>query len=125
MRVPINQVRISYTDDWIRVHIGALEAAYNSTPFFPLFREALFSAVRAKPVYLHELNQGVNEALYRAAGIQILSHEPTEHITLGHDEIALLPPPTSYNQPFMHKHGFTGGLSGVDLIACCGRLPTR
>ncbi|MFM9055418.1 MAG: WbqC family protein [Bacteroidota bacterium] len=128
--IPINQIRVSYSDNWIRVHIGALEAAYNSSPFFPLFRDELFSALRSKPEFLHELNHRVNQALYRAAGIQVNSspEESADFITLNvlsHEEIASLPHLPPYPQPFGHKHGYRGGLSGVDLISCLGRLPTR
>lgn len=125
--VPLNQVRVSYADNWIRVHTGALEAAYNSTPFFPMFRDELFSAIREKPEFLHELNLRVNQVLFRASGIRVLTN-PTEipvQATLSaltHDDIALLPALTPYSQPFIHKHGFMGGLSGVDLISCMGRL---
>jgi hypothetical protein len=130
LRVPLYQVRISYADDWIRVHIGALEAAYNSSPFFPMFRDELFSAIREKPEFLYELNHRVNQALFRSAGIKVLANSteipvPAELNTLGHDGIALLPSLSPYAQPFAHKHGFTGGLCGVDLISCIGRLRGR
>jgi WbqC-like protein family len=121
----MREVRVSYSENWIRVHIGALEAAYNSTAFFPMIKEELTSALLSRPEFIYELNQLMNAPLFRAAGISLLNQRPDVNEQLeffSHADIFKLPAAAPYPQPFMHRHGFNPGLSGIDLVSCMGRL---
>jgi hypothetical protein len=52
----LNEVEIDYSQKWITKILGSIENNYKKCPHYPYFSEMLESAIRRKPVTLHELN---------------------------------------------------------------------
>jgi hypothetical protein len=63
-KVLVKDVRISYAEDWVRVHKGSLYSAYNSSAFFEFFRDELFHFFDKKPVFLLDLNMSLIRFLF-------------------------------------------------------------
>jgi hypothetical protein len=52
----ITDVEISYDENWSRIHIGSLQAAYGKTPFFNEMEDAIMAIYKSTPQYLWELD---------------------------------------------------------------------
>lgn len=65
----IRDLRIDYTKRWQQVHLGALRAAYKSSPFYLHFHEEIESIIKAGHEYLLDLNLELMETMMSIAGI--------------------------------------------------------
>ena len=122
-------VKIDYSLPWIREHKGALEAAYNTSPYFEFFKDDLFAIYDAKPALLYDLNfQVLSLLLRKMKSTTEIVPAPTQATTLAElDNINCKQMPddsqlTSYPQVFGYKFGFTGGLSSLDELCNTGGL---
>lgn len=124
--IPVNDAEISidYSLPWIREHKGALEAAYNTSPFFEFFRDELFAIYDARPEKLFDLNFRILQLLMKKAKTNThLNSAPG--IALPLPELDLvngkqMPDDSSlptYPQVFAYKTGFARGLSVLDEMA--------
>jgi hypothetical protein len=128
----ISDVKIDNSQAWIRVHKGALGAAYNTAPFFEFFKDDLWAVYDKKHSFLIDLNQDLLQLLLRKFKISVDVSIKSDFEDVLHDyrklsdnhqnnpifcsESELL----SYNQVFAYKHPFAENLSSLDLLANCG-----
>jgi hypothetical protein len=121
-------IKISYSQSWQRVHLGALLAAYNSSPFFPYFKDDLFALYYKRPVFLLDFNLELIQFLFERLGISgklkvIDKPEELPSPSLESDSDELNHPiPAPYPQVFSQRHGFLPNVSIIDLIANQGRI---
>lgn len=123
-RQPIREVRISYDDDWWRIHEQAIRTAYGRAPYFEFYAEEIFAAAQKQPATLWELNRDLLDTVLR-----LLQNPVSASVTEG-----FVFPTTSgylrpgqldkslpeYPQVFTDRHGFTPGLSVLDGLFCLG-----
>ncbi|MCI2082013.1 MAG: WbqC family protein [Bacteroidales bacterium] len=69
-KTPIRETKVDYSVPWVLKHERALDAAYNSSAFFPYYREGLFSVLDSKPEYLFDLNMKIMEKLLNLGRIR-------------------------------------------------------
>ena len=62
-KIPIKDVKIDYSENWIQAHLRALEAAYMNTPFFEYYKDEIFSVINSRPEYLIDLNMRLMQLL--------------------------------------------------------------
>ena len=122
----INDVKISYQDNWPVKHWQAIQTSYNGAPFFEVLGPDLKDILDQKPVFLIDLNLKLQQMLFSwlrvdskiaqtetwqanmNTGVDFRdSHHPKR------DSGKALNP---YPQVFDHKHGFTSNLSVIDLL---------
>lgn len=138
-RVPVKDIRISYAEDWVRVHKGSLFSAYNRSAFFEFFRAELFHIFDKKPVFLLDLNMSLMRFLFKRLRLpepeiaSSLQEEWTDLRTL--HEIgsvsSLLNAGSPYHQVFADRVAGSGNscppfvpyLSVLDTLSNLGRLP--
>lgn len=129
--LPVNDaaIKIDYSLPWIREHRGALEAAYNTSPYFEFFKDELFAIYDAQPELLFDLNFQVLNLLLRkmksSTAIVNASNEAASLVALNTINCKQFPDDTtlhSYPQVFGYKFGFTGGLSAIDELCNTGRF---
>ncbi|MFO8129043.1 MAG: WbqC family protein [Bacteroidales bacterium] len=132
-----SDIRVSYQYDWATLHIRALEAAYNASPYFLYYKDALQRTLSAN----HETLLGLNMALLKQimewlnwekeAGVTKTFHH---RIPDGKDlRFVFHPGRTTENAPafpvyiqvFSEKHGFQPNLSILDLLFNLGNETTR
>lgn len=130
IRKLIKEIKISYSEPWIRVHKGALFSAYNTSPFFTFFKDELFAIYDAKPSFLIDLNEQIFRLLLNKLKLKIdispLSNQ-TEFIDLKKladiedlkKQKHELP---AYHQVFSYKQPFCPYLSVIDILSNKGRL---
>lgn len=121
---PIQEVRISYQNDWWREQEQAIKTAYGRSPFFEYYSEDLFAVARSRPATLWALNQELTEVVLRLLNWEV-SRLETDTFILGEtadfyrvtpSEAGLKP----YPQVFTDRHGFLPGLSVLDALFCLG-----
>lgn len=128
---PLSEIRICYQQDWIRVHTGSLVAAYNSSPFFTLFKDELLRVYASRPEFLFELNEGLNAVILGRLNKSTRSLPHTEQpiggIQADHRHLKdltsirkHLPPISSYPQVFSDRFPFTPYLSWIDWLSNTG-----
>jgi hypothetical protein len=139
----IKDTKVDYSVPWVLKHERALEAAYNSSAFFPYYRDALFSILDSKPEYLFDLDLKLLEKLLDLSRIQCdlqltsdflpdypadvqdlrKSISPKDRVWSG--ECAKKE--KAYFQVFSSKYSFVPCLSFIDLLSnegadCVSRL---
>ncbi|MBL7924016.1 MAG: WbqC family protein [Bacteroidia bacterium] len=124
-KAPVSDIRISYRESWVRVHKGALFSAYNSSPFFEYFKDALFAIYDRKPTFLTDLNAAINHLLFAKLKLpapQVFKEPAPGPITDLRSfsdlaRIQTLPPLAPYPQVFSYKSPFAPELSVLDLLS--------
>lgn len=141
LSVPVNarhnsslvaSVTIDYSQPWIRVHKGALEAAYNTAPFFEFIKDDIWSIYDRQPELLIDLNRDFLALFLKKLKLsvkisEVLASENKIHDfrklsdNHGHEPLQL---PTDsfkkYNQVFNYKYPFMPNLSSIDFLANMG-----
>jgi hypothetical protein len=56
-KIPVRDVRIDYSQGWIRRHWGCLQSAYGKSPFFEYYSDDLKAIYHKKPTFLFDLNR--------------------------------------------------------------------
>lgn len=119
-------VRISDTS-WQRVHWGAIESAYNNSPFFFYYSDDIRPMYEKKYDFLLDFNLELQDILISLLGLNtklVLTDSYNQSAELDYREI-LSPKykgndprfiPKSYYQVFQEKFGFLENLSVYDLL---------
>lgn len=119
-RFPASSWRISYREDWPRVHWKALETAYDNSPFFGIFKNDLKPIYQSPPLTLWDLNAALWEVLRDLLQLPHAKnvHQPADLSARIHPKkpslVEQFPP---YLHHLSHKHGFVPRLSVLDLLA--------
>lgn len=58
-RLPIREVEIDYSQNWVAAHLRTLESAYRKAPFYEHYADKLESFLMQKPEKLWDLNMGL------------------------------------------------------------------
>ncbi|UKN01632.1 WbqC family protein [Paracrocinitomix mangrovi] len=121
----MNEVEISYTENWRKDHLKAIEAAYARSPYYEYYIDQLTEIMMSDQKLLYELNYRLNEWLINKIGLTVNLTLNTSPIPLDQnkDLRALLHPKLDtgfrtyhYIQPFEERHGFLNNLSILDLL---------
>ena len=133
MSVPISQVRIDYTSNWIHRHSLAIISAYMSSPFFEYYWDDISAILNSRPELLMDLNTRLLTLIADnlSLGTEILQTETFSKEVAGEDFRFSIHPKTKYlttetsriianqtpyYQVFSAKHGFIPNLSILDLL---------
>lgn len=125
-KTPVKEIRIDYSKRWQQVHIGALVAAYRSSPFFIYYFETLEKIILSGHELLLDLNDDLLKALLEILDLRVnLSY--TGNFTpageFGNDFRYSIGPkkesaytPKKYAQVFRSSSEYFNRLSIVDLL---------
>ena len=122
---------MEYATPWIVRTQRALDAAYQSSPFFEHYADGIFAILDSQPETLLELNTALTRHILQRLGIGVQLQLTQEYVPEGSvpdDYRSVLHPKREntvlrelgldrpYYQVFSRKHGFTPGLSILDLL---------
>jgi len=127
-RRAINTVKISYADNWQKLHWKSLESAYRSSPFFEYYEDDLAILIKKRHTYLIDLNIGLLNFILQELDICVelnFTDSYCENIKDFSDQRAGFAPSAEidkklgfkrYQQVFESKHEFIPNLSILDLL---------
>ena len=125
----VKEVRIEYVTPWQRAHWRSIESAYNNTPFYLYYKDALKPFFEQKFDLLFDFNTQLTQTLLKLLQLdvnvrftQTFSLYEKEDLRMGiHPKSARKPDyryrlNTPYYQVFEDKFGFQPNLSVIDLL---------
>lgn len=125
---PIQDVEISYTSDWVRLHKRSISAAYGRSPYFEHYSPLIFDILDKRLKSLWTLNLELHKKLLNILVISKLfdltykyHHRymaPTLDLRKKSSFVDVHDLP--YPQVFEDRHGFLPDLSILDLLFCLG-----
>lgn len=128
---PIRDVRIDYSDNWLLRHKRAIDAAYNSSPFYLYYKDDFNGIFDSRPEYLFDLNMKFLELLLELIGLKAnirLTDKFESEYPSGDFRTCIQPKfkggtlmqeykkEKTYFQVFSNKLGFQPNLSVIDLL---------
>jgi hypothetical protein len=125
-KTPVKDIRIDYSKRWQQVHLGALAAAYGSSPFFLYYYESIEKIILHNHEFLLDLNMDLLRAILKMikleAGISYTeSFSPAEKAE--NDFRYSISPKNNtnyrskqYTSVFITDEDFSWRLSIVDLL---------
>ena len=129
----ITDVKIDYSQKWIKDHWRSIRSAYGNAPFFEHYGDYFDSIYNRMPVFLVDLNQQFLYLIFKLLQIKISISQSMEYTRDLPDESmdwrSKIHPkkplkynpfykPCNYNQIFGKK--FVDNLSIIDLLFCEG-----
>jgi hypothetical protein len=123
----MRDARIDYSSRWQQVHWRTIEAAYNKSPFFSLYREEFEPFWLTPYTFLFDLNMDLLSLCLELAEVQVPLIKTEQYILHYEDDVDLRPETTPadsgrglnfprYIQVFEPVHGFVPNLSIIDLL---------
>lgn len=67
---PIREMKVDYDEPWLQIHKRALDAAYNSSPFYLYYKDEIMEVLDSRPAFLFDLNTKLLELLLQMAGVK-------------------------------------------------------
>jgi|WetSurMetagenome_2_1015567.scaffolds.fasta_scaffold01867_2 hypothetical protein len=125
-KTPLKDIRIDYSKRWQPVHLGALTAAYSSSPYFQFYFENIEKILSKRTEFLLDLNSELLEAILGMIKIKV-SVKYTDHFEpVGKAENdyrysispkkQILFPVRDYTHVFSCPEELSARLSAIDLI---------
>lgn len=131
--IPVKDVMIDYSVDWVTRHKRAITSAYRMSAYFEYYSDGLFSILDSRPDTLFRLNWLITGFFISKFGLPVRMEEtgcftPADSGVYGDDfrekihpkrpdtvlhDLALEKP---YYQVFSGKYGFISNLSAMDLL---------
>jgi len=125
-KTPLKEIRIDYSKRWQQVHLRALTASYNSSPYFQYYFEIIEKIISRKIDLLIDLNTELTKSVLEILKLKIKLTYSTDFESAGsidNDYRYILSPKKQsqfsvkeYIQVFNNDCHFVQGLSIVDLI---------
>lgn len=132
-RARMNEVRISYSEDWQKRHLKSIQSAYNRSPFFDYYKDEMETLFSRKFELLMDWDlhclSWVKEKIAWPAEIKLTEFQEEAFVPdLWEDYRSWILPknyaqhtPLQYRQVFEEKKGFFPNLSILDLLFNAGR----
>jgi hypothetical protein len=125
-KTPVKDIRIDYSKRWQQVHLRAMTASYNSSPYFEYYSENIEKIISGNHDFLLDLNTELTESVLEILGIKKTIIFTTDFEPVGNSEYdfryQITPKAKSdftakkYPQVFNNDKGFVPGLSILDLV---------
>ena len=128
--LPIREIRVDWSRDWLPRMERAIVSAYESSPYFEYYRDSLFDILESRPEKLFDLNIRLIHYFLGKIGISADIDFTTEYERTGETapdirdlrglihpkRPSILKTEKPYWQVFAAKYGFKSDLSVMDLL---------
>jgi len=128
-RTKITNIKISYKENWQRLHWNSIISAYNSSPFFKYYKDEIKSFFNQKEPFLINFNNKIQEVILNLLEEKVSYTNSTKYHHTGdftdlRDYHWKIKNQDRYDQVFMEKHSFIANLSILDLLFNLGPAST-
>tara|TARA_B100001109_G_C18864453_1_gene476138 strand:+ start:7835 stop:8449 length:615 start_codon:yes stop_codon:yes gene_type:complete len=124
---PIEEVQLSYAENWQKLHWKSLESAYRASPFFDFYEEDFAPFFHQKDIrFLLDWNRQLEQTVCELLQIELSIANSTSFEDANPDYRKIISPKNKaikqvftfpkYLQVFGDKHGFISNLSILDLL---------
>ncbi len=129
-KCPIQEVTISYQNDWIAEHFQSFLSCYGKSPYYEYYIDGIMSILHQKHTRLIDLNSALLDFMVKKIGLETPIGKTSSylkdidildlraHTYLNRSKIT--PPSVSYNQVWSDRYPFEQDLSILDLLFCKG-----
>mgnify|MGYP002623768290 CR=1 FL=1 len=130
--VPVTEVRIDYSDGWLKRFLRAVDSAYMSAPYYEHYRDGLFDVLSSGETSLWEYDMALVRHLSGRIGLDVDYVPVTQFVRPGeegwndlrsaiHPKKRGFPLPGGFTekpywQVFAPRYGFIPSLSIIDLL---------
>lgn len=128
--LPIREIRVDWSKDWLPRMERAIVSAYESSPYFEYYRDSLFDILESRPEKLFDLNIRLIHYFLGKIGISADIDFSTEYERPGETapgirdlrgiihpkRPSILKTEKPYWQVFAAKYGYKSDLSVMDLL---------
>lgn len=136
LNIPVNRnvkdilrTPISYKEDWVKVHLKAIESAYANSAFFEALMPDITSLLSQRHKDLWSLNLGTIELYLKWLEITLpIGLTEQFEVSTSYNDLRHLHPKkqvqvqfTEYHQVFIQKNGFLSNMSALDVFFNLGR----
>lgn len=129
-KTAVKEIRIDNSKRWRQVHLGALSAAYRSSPYFEYYFDGIERILTTNHNFLIDMNLDLLDFILSSLRMdKVIRYTDTFLPVKGdpHDWRYAITPKTPlphdyppYTQVFSSRYGFVAGLSIADLLFNCG-----
>jgi hypothetical protein len=70
-KTPLKEIRIDYSKRWQQVHLRAITASYNSSPYYQFYFENIEKIISKKIAFLIDLNMELTESVLKMLKLNI------------------------------------------------------
>jgi hypothetical protein len=126
----IDDVKISYHEDWVRQHLHSIRSAYGRSPYFEFYYPDVEKLFSKNNKYLFDLNVdslllsckflGIGNEIGYTSSFQTDEVEESLHQSERHSDVPTDVTFVNYTQVWQEKYNFTPNLSILDLLFCTG-----
>ncbi|MCG3167630.1 MAG: hypothetical protein POELPBGB_03424 [Bacteroidia bacterium] len=125
--IPVQQVKISYKEDWQKIHWRSIVSAYRNSPYFEFYADEFERFFTVKPELLFDWNMTFHKIIMKLLKVEkefefsekYIAEYGIQTLDLRAEDI-MLPLTLNYNQVFEERHGFIPNLSILDLLFNAG-----
>jgi hypothetical protein len=128
-KTALRDLQVDYSGEWVRTHLRALKAAYNSSAFYEFYIDDISTILNSGHPYLVDMNMEILQMICGMTGIEtkIAFTDQFVHsysdmadlrqtITPGNRKMQSTINSTPYFQVFSDKLGFIPDMSILDLL---------
>ncbi len=120
-------VRISYKQDWQKIHWRSIVSAYSNSPYFEYYADFFQPFFETKTEYLFDLNMSLHETIMNLLKAKKEIHFTEKYSAVYENDVIdlrnesfVIPEIPQYQQVFEERHGFIPNLSILDLLFNAG-----
>lgn len=130
-KTPMDEVSISYQNDWRKIHWKAIESAYSSSPYFDYYGIEVEELIFQDESNLVKFNQSIMDKILSWLDLDLnISYSDRyieEAIVVDHrsNDFSLFKQMKPYKQVFAKENEFIPNLSILDVIFCEGPLARK
>lgn len=130
-KTPLDEVVISYQNDWRKIHWKAIESAYSSSPYFDYYGIEVEEMIFQNESNLVKFNQRIMEKIFRWLDIELnINYSDCyieDNIIVDHrtNDFSVFKQMKPYKQVFTKEKEFIPNLSILDLIFCEGPMARK
>lgn len=127
--VPVDEIRIDYSQEWVKKHWRCLTSAYANSPFFEYYAPDFLKVLDSRPAYLFDLNRQLLTLCLKFLRLPVeltynLSYEQTVQYPVFDARNCITDKKNVNRYQFYRPHpyyqtfgnGFSDNLSIVDLL---------